>query len=1213
MYLEKNLELRSNNMADTTLTPEELKFLEDNNLPIPVPLEEDDTTTSTELNEDELDFLNENNLSVPEPLKIFGGTGEDWQGESAKFENENTKVKAPVIEKDKRDAFTYDNLYGEVTLEDGNKLEEPNLSVFDSIGAMFYDAVNPEDAPKKKSQVARDTYNEEIEKYSTAVKDLYESDAFYTEGVNQIYDRYIPVKDAEGNVTKYNYEKVLIPNPEFDSSGFRRVIDQAGRNIYQELGGLLTEGAIMGNSKFAESRPDMDLSGGEEIASTILSIAAPTLPVTKALKYYGGLVKYAATAGKSGDVGTKGTALAVALGGAVSETVMSGQGDEGLFVKPSAVNDLLPNISDQNAKNLAMFIDGLALNGVMDGALSLLGRGLGFAYGKVSAGKQALNKNALKKAVQDGTLLEVFKYLDPDIVNLKPAQLKLRISSLADKLNDNRIIKVALGDVTGEITADTTNAVMMSSEAYIRETRAGLKNTMSAEAFEELVNTEAARMSSSMIGLFRSQLSDSRVAATVDSVPNQIGEFITEAAEIGGDVDVAAQSVASQVVKGADDEVAALNLQKNELNSQTDEILNAQSDVIIDNPVLQDIVGDLTGIDNLFTNTNNEMRQKLTELVSTDVYDEFVAVMDEVDLAYKNLPEAPIDVDLFNSKLAEVTESINLIDNTGARTKAALNELFDSPVDDVMENIGEGLNFKDLYTLKARLARVIDAYSDQPSVMQKLQEFRKHITDEKTGQMEYVIRTQDDPAIAAAYKAADDKYKLAKAQFARSEPMSRLTDTFQEMRKFDYEDANYPGPGQRNQDDVVLAGSQFVNEVIADETGTLMDGLIFAAKDIVNPEELKGSFRDMFVAKAANSLRDVLASGSGGGDPEKVLFNAFAPVREQLQRLGDQDLLDRVQKAFDQVSAAHSGLGDVKAANDLLVKELDASIKQAHEGVVKQLIDTTATGTGASTVTSSAKDVIQSIMTSKNSANRMQELVNKIDLLPDDAQKKLAREALQAVALNTVGEKIFGATGTALKTGTKARKNINIGAVSKLSADDTSNLFKSINVVYGNDSAMAEAVTDVVNMMYQTSLPSRLKVSQAGSDTIVNAARSEDIRDAVSTAILLTAGYMNPTAAMLRRITSVPIAEAERLQKEVAANVLAVIVSQPAKFEELLRELAKGQGTTVRKVANKLALEAVSATAAGSRYEIRVIEEDAFGKEENSTMDRDMLELFSMQ
>jgi len=1200
-------------MADTTLTPEELKFLEDNNLPIPVPLEEDDTTTSTELNEDELDFLNENNLSVPEPLKIFGGTEEDWQGEAAKFKNENTKVKAPVIEKDKRDAFTYDNLYGEVTLEDGNKLEEPNLSVFDSIGAMFYDAVNPEGAPKKKSQVARDTYNEEIEKYSTAVKDLYESDAFYTEGVNQIYDRYIPVKDAEGNVTKYNYEKVLIPNPEFDSSGFRRVIDQAGRNIYQELGGLLTEGAIMGNSKFAESRPDMDLSGGEEIASTILSIAAPTLPVTKALKYGGGLLKYASTAGKSGDVGTKGTALAVALGGAVSETVMSGEGDEGLFVKPSAVNDLLPNISDQNAKNLAMFIDGLALNGVMDGALSLLGRGFGFAYGKVSAGKQALNKNALKKAVQDGTLLEVFKYLDPDIVNLKPAQLKLRISSLADKLNDNRIIKVALGDVTGEITADTTNAVMMSSEAYIRETRAGLKNTMSAEAFEELVNTEAARMSSSMIGLFRSQLSDSRVAATVDSVPNQIGEFITEAAEIGGDVDGAAQSVASKVVKGADDEVAALNLQKNELNSQTDEILNAQSDVIIDNPVLQDIVGDLTGTDNLFTNTNNEMRQKLTELVSTDVYDEFVAVMDEVDLAYKNLPEAPIDVDLFNSKLAEVTESINLIDNTGGRTKAALNELFDSPVDDVMENIGEGLNFKDLYTLKARLARVIDAYSDQPSVMQKLKEFRNHITDDKNGQMEYVIRTQDDPAIAAAYKAADDKYKLAKAQFARSEPMRRLTDTFQEMRKFDYEDANYPGPGQRNQDDVVLAGSQFVNEVIADETGTLMDGLIFAAKDIVNPEELKGSFRDMFVTKAANSLRDVLASGSGGGDPEKVLFNAFAPVREQLQRLGDQDLLDRVQKAFDQVSAAHSGLGDVKAANDLLVKELDASIKQAHEGVVKQLIDTTATGTGASTVTSSAKDVIQSIMTSKNSANRMQELVNKIDLLPDDAQKKLAREALQAVALNTVGEKIFGATGTALKTGTKARKNINIGAVSKLSADDTSNLFKSINVVYGNDSAMAEAVTDVVNMMYQTSLPSRLKVSQAGSDTIVNAARSEDIRDAVSTAILLTAGYMNPTAAMLRRITSVPIAEAERLQKEVAANVLAVIVSQPAKFEELLRELAKGQGTTVRKVANKLALEAVSATAAGSRYEIRVIEEDAFGKEENSTMDRDMLELFSMQ
>ena len=74
-------------MADTTLTPEELKFLEDNNLPIPVPLEKEDTTTTTELNDEELDFLNANNLSVPEPLKLYGGTEADWQQEAENYSN----------------------------------------------------------------------------------------------------------------------------------------------------------------------------------------------------------------------------------------------------------------------------------------------------------------------------------------------------------------------------------------------------------------------------------------------------------------------------------------------------------------------------------------------------------------------------------------------------------------------------------------------------------------------------------------------------------------------------------------------------------------------------------------------------------------------------------------------------------------------------------------------------------------------------------------------------------------------------------------------------------------------------------------------------------------------------------------------------------------------------------------------------------------------
>ena len=372
----------------------------------------------------------------------------------------------------------------------------------------------------------------------------------------------------------------------------------------------------------------------------------------------------------------------------------------------------------------------------------------------------------------------------------------------------------------------------------------------------------------------------------------------------------------------------------------------------------------------------------------------------------------------------------------------------------------------------------------------------------------------------------------------------------------------------------------------------------------------------MFVSKAANSLRDAIASGATEGvNPERALLDAFRPVRDQIQALGDVDLLKRMEAAYEQVRSAHMGLGDVKAANDTLVKELENAAQAAQEGIVGQLIDIPISkpgisiGPSGSTVNSSAKQIIRNIMVSSNSENEIRRLMDKIAVLPE-AQKVMARDALQAVALREIGDKIFGGSSTTMKSGTQARTSVAQGAIKKITADEAGNLFKSINTVFGKDSSMSEAVTDVVNLMYQTSLPSRIRASQSGSDTIINAARDSNIRDAVSSAILLTAGYMNPTAAMLRRITSVPVAEAEALQKEIAAHTLAVIVTDPKKFAELLAATAGGRDPTMMQKASMLAKQAVEQAAAGGRYEIRVQEEDAFGEEDSGPIDMDMLQLF---
>ena len=1228
---------------------------------------------------EELQILNQNGISMedgddetpgtnsvePEPIvtpdegagftEFQGGTEAEWSEYVDNIIAENTPKDtgpAPIV--DTRDAFTYDNMYGSYTdPTTGETKPQPDISLYDRIGAAWYDMVQmvqPEGADPKPSQIAKDQYDTDIAQWSQATRDLFEGNSFYTENGKRVYDRYVPVEDEEGNVTDYKLEKVLIPDPTLDASTFNRVLDQAGRNIYQEIGGLVTEGAILKESEFAASRPDLDQAGGEAIATTIFSIIAPSIPAVKAVKYVGRLGKYAKGGADSVAGGRTGVLVGDAVGAALAEAVMSSEGDEGLAVKGSKVREIT-GLSEAASEDIAIMLDGMIINGMMDGLLSILVKPFAFLGNKLGAAKTLANKDALKTMVRDGTVLEVVKYLDPEFVNLNPAEMKLRLTALAGVLNNNKVIELSLGDATKAIDTDSTNAIMMGSEAYIRETRAGLKNTMSEAEFEQVVMDEAARMSSSMIGLFRSQQSNPMVQAGADRIPDEIAGFMSETANNlageGRTIDQAAQELASDVVRDSDVRVAEITANADDVARQTEDILAAQSTVVQDNPIVQDLIAENTGNYGLFNTNSAEVRQELTDIVASEGYAVFKSTMDQVDAAYKALPEASIDAELLRNKLLEVTRAADALDGTGGRAAAVLRDVFEGfrpqqvgtridpiPVvgdagssavmetsEQVIERISNEISFKDLYVLKARLASVIDSYSGDRTVQRRLIEFRDHITDPEVGQMAHVIATAEK-SVSAAYKAADDEYTLAMSTFTNSEPIKRLTDKMKDVRRFDTERGQIPGDFGRNEPNMILGSNQFVDEVVGDQTGTLMSQLSNMLSSVRPDTELNGAFRDLFRAQAANALRDAVQSGAAKGTdtPENLLFEAFRPVREQLQALGDTQLLNDMTEAYEQIQKTYGNLGDIKLANDELIKSYGEDVLRAQEGIVGMLIDTPGKpnptgvfGPVASTPTSSARTKLAGIMGSENSENRIKELMDKIATLPDQYQRDQAVDALKAISLENIGTRLIGASPTAMKSGTKARGNVSLGAVKKLSEDEASNLLKSINVVYGQDSQMSDAIIDLVNTMYDTSIPSRLRVSQAGSDTIINATRDTNIRDAVSTAILLTAGYMNPTAAMLRRMTAVPVAEAEQLQKTVAAHTLATIVANRKDFETMLKVLADGDVPTANEIARKVAAETGNASLLGLRYEFRVQEEDVFGEEDTGNLDRDMMQMFGYQ
>jgi hypothetical protein len=96
-------------------------------------------------------------------------------------------------------------------------------------------------------------------------------------------------------------------------------------------------------------------------------------------------------------------------------------------------------------------------------------------------------------------------------------------------------------------------------------------------------------------------------------------------------------------------------------------------------------------------------------------------------------------------------------------------------------------------------------------------------------------------------------------------------------------------------------------------------------------------------------------------------------------------------------------------------------------------------------------------------------------------------------------------------------------------------------------------------------------------------------------------------------MTSVPVAEAEMLQKTVAAHTLATIVANRKDFETMLKLLADGNEVSAKEIAIKIAAETGNASVLGLRYEFRVQEEDIFGEEDAGTIDRDMMQFIGYQ
>ena len=371
--------------------------------------------------------------------------------------------------------------------------EPPELSWFSSVGATLGDIFNPSEMPNA-SQKERNAYKEELSKFDKKTEKIYEDSVEYTLPEAKLLGLDLSgMADDElfsdGKVRIYKYlddndevSMVLVPNPK--SNAFQRVIGQAGRTIFTELVGLVerdNEGDLdlnyLEDSEYSKKVPEYDLNAGENLLTDLLVFGVPgvgaerlgrkttssTINLLKDSKVgkrvdnfvgagrVGSKVK---SAGKVLDnaISYSGGSLAIAL----TEGVLSEEGDKGLIFDPGEVQKLFTGLDDEEAADLAMIFDGFVINGAFDTILGLGSKAIKAGKKYVGGTRGFVDKSFVRDNAKRAALLGVLTEIDPSLVGKSGKEIAEATRALAKILDSNATQIAKVGPDTKMITNDNT-------------------------------------------------------------------------------------------------------------------------------------------------------------------------------------------------------------------------------------------------------------------------------------------------------------------------------------------------------------------------------------------------------------------------------------------------------------------------------------------------------------------------------------------------------------------------------------------------------------------------------------------------------------------------------------------------------------------------------------------------------------------------------------
>jgi hypothetical protein len=1151
------------------------------------------------------------------------------------------------------DSLSYKGLYG----------TQPYVSQGNRIVAAIQDFGNAmtttEEEPSHIQQAVIDQPEAKAKWYKKSVE-LYNRTGKLQEDGSRVYTEY---KMDPNDPTKTIATDFLIPEPNNTVweriAGFgRRVFGEGAKDIAKDAYGI-SQGQFTTDTSeyspatpedergFAANTPSMQRDGGEKILSDLWTVAIPTMAVAKGVQVGSRSIKALATANKAARLGYFGNIASTTVAGSIVEALAVSESDEGLLIRKEFVKDQLSgmglkNVSDEVANDIAVLLDGLLINGGLDGLLTFIAPLFRFGARKTKTATSLANIDGVTNAVRDGVTLKVAQFLDPTLASDGAMELTRKLKVLSRTLRHDAVVGLKIGDFEKEIPVPTTQALMTGSDAYIRETRQHLQDTMSEEAFEELVQTEADAMFQRMVAILRSNSSNPAVAGTDAALLQEMGDFIVEAGEARlpasartnpdevnpSDLQETLDTTVSNLGRQLEGERYAAQADVDAALANRDAIQTRLDNVVADDPSFDLLTEDFTNMQ-----LTGDDRKALSDWTQSTAYPVFSQQKEAVEAAFKAIPNTPIGPEAAEALFEEIlgaVSNINVFDSSGTQAKAALGKIYsvltnvkmtdktivtqifgpngDFVMDqftvglrpetrrEFFERLGGTIGFQDVYNLRPALNGLYDTYSKtNKTAANKFSRIKKHISAKTYVDSEGVTRTGQlgfsSGETRAAAEQADQLYKDFDNRWRNDDRIKQLSSVLDEQRAKRNLDPSEVTSKNQGATDSSRAMEEYVNTAMDEPSGAGFTQLYEAIDETMGHVGPTTPFMgDLIMARMMERL-SILATE---GMDEIGLKQQIAPAIKQLRAAGDDESADRLAQMVVGIGQRRRDLGDELLGAEESLKQAKEKLKSVEKSLLNDLmskVERRSGGVGRPTRTDSREAIVDII--SRPDTNNTIELLAEIEKLPT-SQKLLARQALQSVALDTIGTKIFGSSITGFKGG-KPIRNILPSQIQKLSKAEAGGLLKNLDLIFPEEAldpttqSVRDGVFNSLEVLYSSAGPTFFRDVAVGSNTAILTQIGKETKDAVSTSILVLAGYMNPTAAMLRRLTASSIDEIMRVEKEVAAQTLAVIITSPTEFATLVDEMMKRSSRERVAQAAKIALRAARIDG---RYQIRIREEE---------------------